>query len=485
VIGDPVRFVDERLNTASLLRKALRYVFPDHWSFMLGEIALYSFVVLVGTGIFMAFFYVPSDVETVYRGTYEPLRGVPMSEAYKSVVDLSLDVPAGLLIRQTHHWAANVFIAAIALHLVRILFTGAFRKPREINYWVGVTMLLVAILEGFLGYSLVDDLLSGMGLAIAYAVALGTPVVGAAAAVLIWDGEYPGGTVFWDRMFTMHILILPLVLAGLISLHMLILSKQHHTQFPGPERTEENVVGTPLWPGYALRSLGLLCATAGLLFTLGGLVQINPIWLWGPYEPYLSTNGAQPDWYLGWLIGGLRIMPPFEPTIGDYTLVGNAFFAGALFPMLAFATLYLWPLIDRRWSGRGERHELLDRPRDNPRRSAALVGFLTWVAIPLLAGAIDRVFLRLGVPYEAQVWIFRVLIVAGPVVAYLVARRILERLHERDVHPLRGWTGRVVQRNDGGGFTTLSVSDGGTREDEPRAGAATTAPSDAPDEADR
>ncbi len=463
MIGDPVRFVDERLNTASLLRKALRYVFPDHWSFMLGEIALYAFLVLVGTGIFLAFNYVPSDAETVYRGTYEPLRGTPMSEAYKSVVDLSLDVPAGLLIRQTHHWAANVFIAAIVLHLVRILFTGAFRKPREINYWIGLTMLAVAILEGFLGYSLIDDLLSGMGLAIAYSVALATPVIGADVALLIWGGEYPGATVFWDRIFTVHILILPLLLAGLISLHMFILTKQHHTQFPGPKRTERNVVGTPLWPGYALRSLGLLFATAGVLFLLGGLVQINPVWLWGPYEPYLSTNAAQPDWYLGWLIGGLRIMPPLEPVIGDYTLVGNAFFMGALFPLVAFGVLYLWPLIDRRWSGAGERHELLDRPRDNPRRSAALVAFLTWVAIPFVAGATDRVFYRLGVPYDLQIWAFRVLFVVGPFLAWLVARRIFEDLHDRDAHPLRGWTGRVVQRNARGGFETLGAYDGRTR----------------------
>jgi ubiquinol-cytochrome c reductase cytochrome b subunit len=459
VITEPVRFVDERLGAASFIRKALRYVFPDHWSFMLGEIALYCFVVLVGTGIFMAFYYVPSDADTVYRGTYEPLQGATMSEAYKSVVHLSLDVPAGLLIRQTHHWAANVFIAAILLHLVRILFTGAFRKPRELNYLVGVTMLGLAIFEGFAGYSLVDDLLSGMGLVIAYSVAIAMPVIGATMALLIWDGEYPGGTVFWDRLFTMHILIVPLALAALIGLHLAMIMRQHHTQFPGPQRTERNVVGTPMWPGYALRSLGLLFATTGILFLLGGLIQINPIWEWGPYEPYLSTNGAQPDWYLGWLIGGLRIMPPFEPHIGDYTLAGNAFWGGLLFPTVVFIILYLWPVIDRRWSAPGQRHELLDRPRDNPGRSAALVGFLTWVFIPLVAGATDRVFFRLGISYAAQVWFFRVLIVLGPILAWLVARRVFRNLRDGGGHPLRGWTGRVVQRTEAGGFATVATSD--------------------------
>jgi len=468
VIESPVRFVDERLNAAKLLRKALRYVFPDHWSFMLGEIALYCFMVLDGTGIFLAFYYVPSDAETVYRGTYEPLQGATMSEAYRSVLHLSLDVPAGLLIRQTHHWAANLFIAAIVLHLLRILFTGAFRKPREMNYWVGVTMLGLAIFEGFAGYSLVDDLLSGMGLVIAYAVALSVPVVGADLALLVWDGEYPGGTVFWDRLFTIHILIVPLLLAGLIALHLIMIMKQHHTQFPGPRRTERNVVGTPMWPGYALRSLGLLFATAGVLLLLGGLVQINPIWLWGPYETYLSTNGAQPDWYVGWLIGGLRIMPPFEPHVGEYTLAGNAFWGGALFPLVVFGLLYLWPLIDRRWSRRGERHELLDRPRDNPRRSAAIVALLTWVAIPFVAGSTDRIFFRLGISYEAQVWVFRVLAVAGPLLAWLVARRVFANLQRRDVHPLRGWTGRVTRRTASGGFETVARADGDETDPVPR-----------------
>jgi ubiquinol-cytochrome c reductase cytochrome b subunit len=460
VIEEPVRFVDERIGAASLLRKTLRYVFPDHWSFMLGEIALYCFVVLVGTGIFMAFHYTPSDAETVYRGTYEPLQGVAMTEAYHSVVRLSLDVPAGLLMRQTHHWAANVFIAAILLHLVRILFTGAFRKPREINYLVGVTMLGLAVFEGFAGYSLIDDLLSGMGLAIAYSVALSIPFVGADVATLVWAGEYPGATVFWDRLFAMHILIVPVLLAGLISLHLLMITRQHHAQFPGPRRTESNVVGTPLWPGYALRSLGLMSFTAGLLFLLGGLVQINPIWLWGPYETYLSTNGAQPDWYLAWLIGGLRIMPPLELQVADYTVVPTPFWGGLLFPVVAFAVLYAWPLIDRRFSRRGERHELLDRPRDNPRRSAALAAFLSWVAIPFIAGAADRVFYRLGISYEAQIWFFRILAVVGPVLVWIVARRVFQELHDEDVHPLRGWTGRVVRRRADGGFETLASSDG-------------------------
>ena len=146
------------------IKWAMRYVFPDHWSFLLGEIALYSFIVLVGTGIFLTLYYIPGDSQVIYHGSYALLQGEQMSEAYRSVLNLSFTVPAGLLFRQVHHWAADVFIASIVLHLMRIFFTGAYRKPRDLNYYIGLTMLMLAILEGFAGYSLVDDLLSGMGL---------------------------------------------------------------------------------------------------------------------------------------------------------------------------------------------------------------------------------------------------------------------------------------------------------------------------------
>jgi ubiquinol-cytochrome c reductase cytochrome b subunit len=343
-----VRFVDDRLGASKAVKKALRYVFPDHWSFMLGEIALYCFVVLVATGVFLAFFFSPSDSDVVYRGVYEPLRGAEVSEAYGSVVNLSFDVPAGLLVRQVHHWAADIFVVAIVLHLLRVFFTAAFRKPRDINYYVGVTMLGLALLEGFLGYSLVDDLLSGMGLAIAYSVLMSVPLIGDRLTVLAWGDAWPGSPELWPRMFIAHVLIIPLVLAALISLHLTMIMRHHHTQFRGPRRTEHNVVGTPMWSGYALRSLGLACAVVAVLALLGGLVQINPIWEWGPFHTADATNGAQPDWYLGWLIGGLRLVPGWEPVIGGYTLVPNPFWGGVFFPTVVFAILYAWPWLDRR-----------------------------------------------------------------------------------------------------------------------------------------
>jgi ubiquinol-cytochrome c reductase cytochrome b subunit len=423
-----VRYVDERSNTAPFLRKALRYVFPDHWSFLLGEVALYCFVILVGTGIYLTLFFEPSTDKVVYHGSYAPLNGTTMSAAYRSAVDLSFDQKAGLLMRQTHHWAANVFLVAIVLHLMRVFFTGAFRKPRDLVWYVGVLMLMTALLEGFLGYSMVDDLLSGMGLAIAYSVVLSLPFVGANLALMLWGGPFPGVPQFESRMYIAHVLIFPVVIGILLAAHLTLIALRHHTQFRGRARTEGHVVGTPAFPGYAPRSIGLLLGVAAVIFLLGGLVQINPIWQWGPFETAQATNGAQPDWYLGWLIGALRLVPGFDVTIGHYTLVPNAFWGGALFPLVVFAILFFWPNIERRVTGDRAFHNLLDRPRDVPWRTALGAAMFSWLAIVLLVGASDRLFVWLGISYVAQIWVFRGLVVVGPIATFVFVRRFCEEL---------------------------------------------------------
>ena len=406
-----VRWLDQRTASAPLLRKALRYLFPDHWSFLLGEVALYAFVVLVATGIYLTFFFVDSTKEVVYNGPYAPLHGQEMSEAYRSVVHLSLSVRAGLLIRQTHHWAANVFIAAIVLHLLRIFFTGAYRKPRELTYWLGLTMLTLALLEAYLGYSLVDDLMSGMGLVIGYSVGLSIPFVGENLMNWLFGGMFPGSAALWPRMYIAHVLIFPILIGLLLGAHLLLVAMRHHTQFRQRKaQTEHTIVGVPAWPGQAPRSLGLMVGTAGFLFLLGGLIQINPIWLWGPYHTYSSTNGAQPDWYLGWLIGGLRLVPGFDLVIGGYTLVPNPFWGGIALPLLVFGFLYLWPWLERRFTGDQAFHNLLDRPRDAPVRTGIGVGMVTFVVLIFFAGASDRVYVTFGLGYIPQIWFYRVAI---------------------------------------------------------------------------
>jgi ubiquinol-cytochrome c reductase cytochrome b subunit len=459
VIGWLIRWSDERLGASPLLKKTLRYVFPDHWSFLLGEIALYSFVVLVATGTYLALFFTPSSAEAIYHGSYLPLQGVSVSAAFQSTMDISFQVPAGLLIRQTHHWAALVFVAAILAHLLRVFFTGAFRKPRDLNYYIGLTLLTLAILEGFMGYSLPGDLLSGMGLAIAYGVTLSIPVVGANLAFLLWGGEFPGSPSFEPRLYFLHVFALPAVIATLIGAHLAIIMRQKHSQFPGRGRRERNVIGTPLWPAYALRALGLMVATAAVLVLLGGLIQINPIWQYGPYEPWLGTNGAQPDWYLGWLIGALRLMPPLEVHFLNHTWVPNPFFGGVLFPGVVFATLYLWPWVERRIAGDRLRHDLLDRPRDKPWRTALGAAFFSWVAIIFIAGAADRILVSVGFGYQGQVWFFRIAAFVVPFFVFLLVRRICEELRATETHPLRSFAGSAVRRDAAGGFEEIPAAE--------------------------
>jgi ubiquinol-cytochrome c reductase cytochrome b subunit len=437
VIRRTVRYLDERSGGAPFFRKALRYAFPDHWSFMLGEVALYSFVVLVVTGVYLTFFFKPSLAPVHYHGSYLPLRGREMSEAYESTVHISLSVKAGLLIRQTHHWAADVFVAAIVVHMLRIFFTGAFRKPRDLTYYIGLLMLMLALLEGYAGYSLVDDLLSGMGLAIGYAVLISIPFIGANLGQLIWNGPFPGGNDFESRLYIAHVLILPVLIGGLLALHLTLVAARHHTQFIGPRATEKKVVGMPTFPAYAPRTLGLAFAVGAVLFLMGGLIQINPIWQWGPYQVSQATNGAQPDWYLGWLIGALRLIPGFDVTIGSYTLVPNPFWGGAAFPTFVFLVLFLWPWLERRVTGDYAFHNVLDRPRDAPWRTAIGVAFFTWIFIVFLAGAADRMFVLFGLSYQAQIWTFRVLVWVLPVVALVVTKRVCQELQRGEVVEMR------------------------------------------------
>ncbi len=453
-----MRAGEERLGASGALKWALRYVFPDHWSFLLGEIALYSFIVLVITGIYLTLFYVPSDAHIVYHGAYAPLRGETMSEAYSSVLHISFSVPAGLLIRQTHHWAADVFIASIVLHLMRVFFTGAYRKPRDLNWMIGLTMLMLGILEGFAGYSLVDDLLSGMGLAIAYSVAFSIPLVGGQLGYLVWGGEFPGSSSFFSRLEIVHVFLIPAGLAMLITAHLGMIMRQHHSQFPGRGRHERNVVGTPMWPAYALRSIGLLFAVAAVLFLAGGLIQINPIWQWGPYHTYLSENGAQPDWYIGWLIGALRLMPNWELTVSGHTLIPNPFWGGAVFPLFVFVVMYAWPAIERRVTGDYRRHDLLDRPRDRPTRTAIGAGFLSWVVIIFAVGSTDRLFFRLHISYQAQIHFWRAGVWVLPIIVFFITRSICRALKRSGTHPLREWDGTLVERRSDGGFEVLADS---------------------------
>ena len=298
-----------------------------------------------------------------------------------------------------------------------------------------------------------------MGLAIANGVALSIPLVGGQVGSLIWGGQFPGTSSFLSRLEIVHVLLIPLALIALISVHLAIIMRQHHSQFPGRGRTERNVVGTPLWPAYALRSIGLLLAVAAILFLVGGLIQINPVWQWGPYHPYLSENGAQPDWYIGWLIGALRLMPNFEPVIAGRTIVPNPFWGGIAFPLFVFGVLFAWPTVERRITGDRRRHDLLDRPRDRPVRTAIGAAFLSWVVIVFAVGSTDRIFYRLHISYTAQIHFWRVGIWVLPIIVFFITRSAARALQRSGAHPLRGWQGTIISRGSDGAARPLQRRD--------------------------
>jgi len=429
-----VGWFDDRLGASRFARSSLDKVFPDHWSFMLGEIAMYCFAVLVITGVYLSFFFVPSDKTVVYHGSYGPLRGVSMSQAYESTIRLSFDVRAGLVMRQMHHWAALVFLATIVAHLCRIFFTGAFRRPRELNWIVGVTLLVLAIFNGFAGYSLPDDLLSGTGLRIAYSIALAIPVIGTWVAFLLFGGEFPAHDIL-SRLFVVHVLLIPAAIAGLLTVHLAIVWRQKHTQFAGEGRTEGNVVGSKLWPTYTAKSVGLFGLVAGVLALLGGLAQINPIWLYGPFSPSAVSTAAQPDWYMGWIEGALRIMPPVYLHLGPYDL-SEIFWPAIALPTLTFGLLYLWPFLERRFTHDTAEHHILDRPSERPMRTALGVVVLTFYAVLLLAGGQDIWSQQLGVSLSSVLWTFRIAVFVLPVLTGAFTYKLCRDL-ERHRHAAR------------------------------------------------
>ncbi|MBV8424210.1 MAG: cytochrome b, partial [Candidatus Eremiobacteraeota bacterium] len=375
--------LDDRLGSSSFLRVALRKAFPDHWSFMLGELAAYCFIFIVASGTYLTFFFHPSDATVIYHGPVKSLDGRSMTEGYASVLQLSFQTQVGLLIRQAHHWCADVFVAAIVVHMSRIFFTGAFRKPREINWLIGLTMLLLVMGDGFTGYSLPGDNLSGAGLRIADSIALSIPIVGSWIAYLLFGGTFPTHDVT-SRLFPIHVLFIPAAIAALLTAHVMILWHQKHTQFPGRRRTEHNVVGSPLFPTYAVKSLALMMATFGVLLLMGGLIEINPVWEYGPYDPWTLASPAQPDWYIGWLEGALRLAPRWAVRFGNHS-IGAPFWPGVVLPGIIFFVLYCWPLIENVFTRDRAEHELLQFPWQNPGR----VAFGTWIAtfMALLLGA--------------------------------------------------------------------------------------------------
>ncbi len=421
-VGTAVGWLDDRTGFSRIAYSSMRKVFPDHWSFLLGEIALFCFILLVATGTYLTFFYVPSGEQLHYAGPYTPLLGTEISAAYDSVLNISFEVRAGLIIRQVHHWSALIFVAVIVVHMGRIFFTAAYRKPRELNWLIGIGLLLFAIGEGFTGYSLPDDLLSGSGLRIAYSVLLSIPLVGPFLAFLAFGGEFPTEQII-SRLFIIHVLLLPGLLIGGLVAHIGLVWIQKHTMYKTPGARESIVRGPSFWPVQVFRSTGLFLLTGAVVALLGGLVQINPVWTYGPYTPYVATVPAQPDWYMGWLEGALRLGPSFEPTIFGVT-IPSLFLPAIGLPTLMLLLFVAWPFVEKHVRGDDEEHHLLEWPSEAPGRTAVGAAVLCVLVVLTLAGGNDVLAALTTVTLEDLNSIFRISLLVLPILVGLIVYRI-------------------------------------------------------------
>jgi ubiquinol-cytochrome c reductase cytochrome b subunit len=428
-------WLDDRFHGAKGVRVLMKKVFPDHWSFMLGEIALWSFVILLLTGTYLALFFNPSAAEVVYHGSYAKLDGITMSEAYASTLNISFDIRGGLLVRQIHHWAAIMFMVAIMAHLLRVFFTGAYRKPREVNWLIGIVLFTMGLLEGLFGYSLPDDQLSGAGLRITEGVMQGIPIVGTYLAYFFFGGEFPGTAVI-PRMYILHVFLIPGLILGLITAHLFIMFHQKHTQMPALGNTEKNVVGQPFWPYFLLKGQAWFFFIFGTLVVLATFAQINPVWLYGPYTPLAISSASQPDFYMGILEGSLRMMPAWEINFLGHT-VSLSVLIPALGPLgIMFTGLALWPFFEQWATGDKSFHHINDRPRNAPVRTAVGVAGVSWYGVLWLEGANDVIADRFTVPLYTITWISRVAFFVVPIVAYYATKRICLGLQRKDVELL-------------------------------------------------
>jgi ubiquinol-cytochrome c reductase cytochrome b subunit len=451
-------FADSRFGAAAVIKGGARKIFPDHWSFMLGEVALYSFVILILSGVFLTFWYVPSASLVEYEGPYEPLQGLVVSESYESTVNLSWDVRGGLFMRQVHHWAALIFVAATVVHMMRVFFTGAFRKPRELNWVIGALLALLAIVEGFAGYSLPDDLLSGTGLRIASSIILAIPIVGSYLSFFTFGGEFPGED-FIPRLYTVHVLLLPGIMLALIAVHLFLVVLHKHTQYPGPGRTNQNVVGYPLLPVYMAKAGGFFFIVFGVVALLAATAQINPIWAYGPYDPSPITAGSQPDWYMGFLDGAVRSTPGWEFVLfGEWTLSLNILIPAVILPGILTVLLVAYPWLEQWVTGDKREHHLLDRPRNVPTRTALGVMALVFYALLWANGGNDIIATFVNLSINDITWFTRISLFVVPPLAFLVTKRICLGLQRRDREKVlhgretgevyRLATGEVLERHE-------------------------------------
>ena len=414
------------------IRRLVRTDPDDRWAAAFGRIAVYSFLVALVTGILLLPFFRPSMTPVVYHGSYRKLDGLPMSRAYQSTLTISFDVRGGLLIRQVHHWSADLFVAAVCLRLVRVFFRGRFRLPDWL-IWVG--LLPAGMLAGLSGTILPDDMVSGGSLSLLTGVTLSVPVVGTYVAMLIFGGSFPGHMII-PRTYWVHIAVLPVALGVLLLLSYGI----------GRPRAVRVRRVDPLLP-----------FTCAVLVMLGAAVQINPVWLFGPYQPGSISAGSVPDWYMGFLDGALRLMPAWEISLGGNDLALDVLIPVVIVPGLFFTLVAAYPLLDG-WitGGRPPRGLLPPRPADPANRIGVGVAGITLYGLLWAAAANDEIAYHLQLSLYTVTCVFRILVLTGPVLAFALTRMICHavetRRRDEAEHGIK--TGRIVMTPEGG-FTEI------------------------------
>ena len=439
----------ERSRLEAALERLRQRVFPDHWALLLGQVAVYSFVVVTVTGVVLWFWYDPSSARVHYDGSYLPLRGVEMSRALDSTLDVSLEVRGGLLVRQLHHWSASLMIAALMVHILRIFVTGGFRTPRRPSWIVLFLILFASLAAGLTGAFLPDDLFSGSSLAVLDGALKAVPVVGTRLSGLLFRGRFPSGAI--ESVYPLHVYVLPAVTALLMIVNAVLAVVHRPAQFPGPGRTEANVVGRPLSVA-AVKSGGLFAVVCGVLVALAATVTVNPVWSYGPADPANASAGAAPPWYLAFVDGAQRLTPPgWEVVWLGHTwtfaiLVPLGVVAGYLLLAMAYPFVEAWVTGDRR------AHHLLDRPRNAPTRTAIGVAGASFYGVLWAAAGADIAATHLGLSVDDVVTTLRMSLVLAPVAAFTVTRRVCLGLQRRDREiVLHGReTGRLVRLADGG-----------------------------------
>jgi ubiquinol-cytochrome c reductase cytochrome b subunit len=446
-------WLDDRYGGARGMRKLLRKVFPDHWSFMLGEIALWSFVILLLTGTFLSLFFVPSMNDVVYHGSYVKLDGIRMSEAYQSTLNISFDVRGGLLMRQIHHWAADLFMVAIMAHMLRNFFTGSYRKPRELTWLIGVVIFLLGLLEGLFGYSLPDDQLSGAGLRIFEgAMQAGLPIIGTYLSFFLFGGAFPGDSIV-PRLYIIHVLLIPGLLLALIVAHVFIVFYQAHTAMPAKNQSDRVETGQPFYPYFIAKGTAWFFFIFAALALLATFAQINPIWLYGPYTPVSISSASQPDFYMGFLEGALRMMPAWEWNFLGHTVTFSVLIPFLLPLGIISVGLAAWPFFEQWVTGDKSYHHVNDRPRNAPIRTATGVAMVTFYGVLWAEGANDVIADKLQIPLFTVTWIARVAIFVGPAIGFYVTRRICLALQRKDREELEhGYETGIVRQLPSGEY---------------------------------